>query len=125
MKTAADLSGFVNVHGQPIFNNGGASFKRKPRPKSTAGPQPADASPHGKHLGWQAVGFSPEQTEAARRLHAAKSKDPFDEVAWMNGAMPKPARTQPYSNPSSARQCAAMLERAGWKRVDVIEVIKK
>lgn len=126
MKGAANLAGFVNIHGQPIFNDGGASFKRKARPKSAApAVNPADASPQGKHLGWQAVGFSPAHIEAGKRLHAAKSNDPFDEVAWMNGTTPKGARTLPYSNPSSARQCAAMLERAGWKRVTVIEVIKK
>ena len=79
----------------------------------------------GKHLGWQAEGFSPEQLEAARQAHAAKSKDDFNEAAFMNGATPSRPVTKPYSNPSSARQCAALLEKAGWKRVTVTEVIKK
>jgi hypothetical protein len=126
MSRAVNLTGFVNVHGQPIVNDGGASFKRRPKPKAAAlDIQPADATPQGKHLGWQALGFSPSQINAARGAHDAKSKEPFDETAWMNGAMPKPARTQPYSSPTSARQCAALLEKAGWKRVTVTEVIKK
>jgi len=77
-------------------------------------------SPSGKHLGWKAVGFSPSQLRAAEAGHTAGA---FNADAWMNGA--KPESTRPYSTPSSARQCAAMLEQAGWKRVTVIEDIKK
>lgn len=120
MGKAVNLAGFVNVFGQPIVMNDGASFKRRARPKPTA--TTADES---KHLGWQATGFSPAQVQAAERAHEAKSSEPFDAAAWMNGATPKAARSQPYATPSSANECAALLTKAGWLRVVVTEVIKK
>jgi len=116
---AVDLSGYVNLHGQPVTRT--ASHVRRTRPKQAAVQMPADASPAGKHMGWHAVGFSPEQIAKAR----AEKGVEFDEVAYMNAAQPKRARPTPYSVASSAQQCAEMLARAGWKRVAVVEVIKK
>lgn len=114
-----DLSGYVNVHGRPITLT--ESHIRRAMPKRAAAQLPADASPTGKHMGWHAVGFSSEQLTKAR---AAKGAE-FDEVAYMNAAQPERARPTPYSVASSAQQCAEMLARAGWKRVAVVEVIKK
>lgn len=122
-KAAINLTGFVNIHGQPLVADGGPSFKRRAPPKAAPRAVQPDASPSGKHMGWAATGFSPDQLRAARIEHERLGKD-FNEEAYMNGAQPKKARPQPYSVPSAAQQCADMLLKAGWKRVRVVEVVR-
>lgn len=34
----------------------------------------------------------------------------------------KPVRSRPYGIPDAAKQCAEMAEKAGWLRVQVVEL---
>lgn len=107
---------FVNIHGSPVST---APVKQAKRPKRE--------KPDSWHGGWRVVGIPPGALEAAREEFIAKqreSKAPkdWDEGNWLMNAKPKPVRSKPYSIPDAAKQCAEMAEKAGWLRVQVIEL---
>ncbi len=115
---------YVNAYGEPISIGSRQSHIAKPKPKAAA--KTVDDK---KHMGWAVTGYSPEQLANAKTEHekaqAGNDKLPdWDEAIYMNGHRPQKARSKPYTIPDSANQCAEMLKRAGWVRVQVEEVIR-
>lgn len=113
---------FINIHGQAISIGSRTSHVPPPRSKRNA-----DAEK--RHMGWAVTGFSPEHLAEAKRVHEEAQKDdetlkPWDEAAYMNGHRPQKARSKPYLIPGAAGECAEMLKRAGWVRVQVEELIR-
>jgi hypothetical protein len=109
---------FVNINGDPVSMNLGA-VPKKPR-----------AEKGSYHNGWRVVGIPPGSLEEARRDHEAtnrlaKSPKPWDEGNWLMNCKKKPVRAKPYEIPEAASQCKAMAEKAGWLRVEVVEVKKE
>jgi hypothetical protein len=117
---------YVNAYGQPISIGSRESHVAKKTSKAKV-----DTEKH--HMGWSVTGFSPEQLDKAKEEHEAAMRmpdaikrglQPWDEAVYMNGHRPQKARSKPYSIPESAAQCADMLKAAGWKRVQVAELIR-
>lgn len=119
---------FVNLHGAPV-NVADAPKKKRVARAPSAGEV--------EFKGWHVVGFSPmhlaeaerrhkQEIEAARRHNAEKQTmvpvpPPWDVNNYMSNAKPKRARPKPYETPEGAQACAALLERAGWLRVQLVE----
>jgi hypothetical protein len=89
--------------------------------------------PKSFHNGWRVVGIPPGTLEDARSEHAkavkaagtmpgAKLPKEWDEGNWLMNAKRRPVRSKPYEIPEAAEQCKEMAERAGWLRVEVVEL---
>lgn len=113
---------YVNIHGQPITH-----LKRVTRPRQSASDAP-------RHMGWRAVGFSPEQILKAREDHeraanaaeAAGSRGlaPFDEDRYMRTSKPQAIRSKPYSLLDAAEIACQLATKAGWRNCRPEEVIR-
>lgn len=113
---------FVNIHGETVSLERLAADKPK-RPKK--------AQPESYHNGWRAQGIPPGALEEARKTAAAQAsyermqgKQPkeWDEQHWLVNAKRKPVRSKPYEVPQAAYECKALAEKAGWLRVEVVEL---
>lgn len=117
---------FVNIHGTPI----GAAFLNAPAPKRKPKEQPESF-----HNGWRVQGIPPGALEEARAEHARATKaaqvnltkppKEWDEANWLMNAKRKAVRSKPYEVVGAARECAALAEKAGWLRVEIIELKKE
>ncbi|WOB06534.1 hypothetical protein [Piscinibacter gummiphilus] len=107
---------FVNIHGQPIAAGslGGGHVAAKK----------SKATPDSYHKGWKVVGFSPEQLAEARAKYVSTDGKPFDEVTFMRTNKPVRASKKPYVIHDAAELFKAMLERQGWKVVQVVPIAK-
>ena len=103
------MSGYVNYRGEEI---GLISHPVAPKVK----PAPAPF-----HKGWRVQGIPPEALAAAR--DACKHNGlKWDRDAWLMNAKAKPVRSKPYSLHTAANECAELAKKAGWLRVEVVEV---
>lgn len=112
---------YVNASGQPI------SIGERPSHIPVKKSRPARTEK--EHMGFQAFGFGPEHIADAKAAHDAKRLDDdslgdFEPNAWMNGAKKKPGQKKPFATPEAAGLLADMLKRAGWVRVEVLELIR-
>lgn len=116
---------FVNIHGHRVVTEptDPAAPKRKAKPEAES-----------FHKGFKVQGIPPGALEDARAEHArlallaresGKAAKDWDEGNWLMNAKRKPVRSKPYEIESSARQCAELAERAGWLRVEVVEIKKE
>lgn len=118
------LTNFVNINGDPI------TFISEERVK-----HPKKEQPEEFHNGWRAQGIPPGALEAARdwhrnevkyaQLHNTKMPKDWDEQHWLMTARRKPVRSKPYEVPEAAQECKALAEKAGWLRVEVLELKKE
>lgn len=116
---------FVNVNGNP-WNPSAASTVAKKRAKKD------EESFHG---GWRVTGIPPgameEAQEGNRRLASmarnsgGKPIPDFDQEKWLAKAKRKAVRAKPYSLPQAAAECMALAVKAGWLRVEVVEIKKE
>lgn len=126
---------FVNHLGEEIslINHGTPA-----RPKK-------DPSPTEFHKGWRVDGIPPGALEEAELDHPRRAAEiahwnercvkdkslkprpvgPWDPEKWLRDAKRRPVRGKPYEIESAARECAALAERAGWLRVEVVELKKE
>lgn len=114
---------FVNIHGDPVALNY-QPIKRKTKDQ-----------PESYHNGWKVQGIPPGALEAARAQHAAdvryaqatgaKMPKEWDEGNWLMNAKRRPVRGKPYELEQAARQCAELAEKAGWLRVELVEMKKE
>lgn len=113
---------YVNANGEPISI--GSRQSHIPVKKARA------VRTEKQHMGFQAVGFGPEHIAAAKAKHEEKQRDSeenlgdFSADAWMNGAKKQNGQKKPFATPEAAGQLAEMLKRAGWARVEVLELIR-
>jgi hypothetical protein len=109
----------VNIHGSRVSTTPVKTAKRPKREK-----------PESYHNGWRVVGIPPGTLEAARAEFIAKQREAkapkdWDEGNWLMNAKPKPVRSKPYEIPQAAQECAELAVRAGWLRVEVVELKKE
>ena len=114
---------YVNYLGQKI------SLAYQGTAKKVKREQPAEY-----HNGWRVQGIPPGVLEEARSEHSKLVKaaqlqgtrmpKEWDDEAWLMNAKRKPVRGKPYEIPEAARQCKEMAERAGWLRVEIVELKK-
>lgn len=78
----------------------------------------------GSHNGWRVRGIPPGALEEARR-DAKRNERVFDEEHWLMNAKRVPVRSKPYGIPAAAQECKALAEKAGWLRVEVVELKKE
>jgi hypothetical protein len=123
--SAAQLR-FVNASGQPLDI---ASLIAQ-QPKKT---RPSNADTESRHFGFAVTGFSPQQIASAQAAHAARRElspdlGAFSPDEWMNGGKgggrPSKAAHKPFATPAGAELCADMVRKAGWLRVQIVEVIR-
>lgn len=119
---------FVNIHGATVSV---APFKQVARPRS--------AGPEQFHKGWRVIGIPPGAFESAK---ADRQREIADMLRW-NERYPanakkvpaeltyeafctvfkgKPVRNKPYEVIDAARVCKELAERAGWDRVELVEI---
>lgn len=91
---------FVNIHGQEVTTQ---AEKIKQPPK--------EVKPH--HKGWRVMGIPPSD-EAAKATPEE-----------LNAMKLKPVRSKPYVLPQAAQEAAPLAERYGWRRVSVVDEVKK
>ncbi len=112
---------FVNYLGQAV------STAPVAKPKSKT----VDLDPY--HKGWRVVGVPPGAVEEAEQEHKKKSQKAraagkaildFNPLEWLQKAKRKSVRSKPYSIHEAAATCAELAEKAGWERVEVLEVSK-
>lgn len=78
-------------------------------------------------FGWAVKGIPPGALESAKADHAYllqfpnSDKEPWNEQAWLNKAKRVNAH-KPFSIPEAAQQYKELAEKAGWLRVQVIEL---
>ena len=114
---------FVNIHGKPLDI---ASLATKKVGKVAA---PKES----QHKGFQAVGYSPEQTEEAKRRHKADSEfevqhgrpplQPFSIDSYTRFSKPKKIE-KPKATHEAAYLVCQIAERAGWAKTSVVELKK-
>lgn len=116
---------FVNVFGEAVSIERLAAAKPK-RPKK----EQAESY----HNGWRVQGIPPGALEDAYKGHLAqaamlraggKEAKEWSEEHWLMNAKRKPVRSKPYEVPQAAQECKAMAEKAGWLRVEVVELKKE
>lgn len=116
---------FVNVLGDVISKETLKPVKKVRKPGRE---RPAEY-----HNGWRVQGIPPGVLEEARATYKRESdfarqqgKQPKDwnEENWLMNAKRKPVRSKPYEVPQAAEECKAMAEKAGWLRVEVVELKK-
>lgn len=100
---------YVNVNGTTILLEDIETVKRPP--KEMKGP---------RHLGWAAIGVSPERVKQEQNEMKALKKA-FDLEAFLRKATPKPIRSKPYNHPDSAAVACTIARKAGWLNCHVIE----
>jgi hypothetical protein len=108
---------FVNVNGD----------QWRPRPNTNPPKKTRKVEKTSFHKGWKVVGLPPGAEEQAEAEHAAKQvgkREPkaFDRQHWLMNARAKPVRAKPYELHESATLCADMARKAGWLRVEVVEL---
>lgn len=117
---------YVNFMGEPVAINPGKHAKAK-----TTKAQKASF-----HKGWRVQGIPPGALEEAREGHARAVKaaqtqagvrmpKEWDEGHWLMNAKRKAVRSKPYEVPEAAQQCKELAEKAGWLRVEVVELKKE
>lgn len=115
---------FVNIHGETLPD----PVARQKCAKSAPKPKPEEKS---YHKGWRVVGIPPGELELARSeaqrlartaIENGRAAKEFDEANWLQNHRGKPVRNKPYEIKSSADECAALAEKAGWLRVRVEEI---
>jgi hypothetical protein len=126
---------FVNFRGERVST---AATQKPYRPKK------AEATEF--HKGWLVQGIPPGALEQAEHDHprliadaiawneriqkekglgkARQVPGPWDADVWLNAAKRVPVRRKPYEVPDAAQQCKVLAEKAGWLRVEVIEIKK-
>jgi len=136
MNTAKQPLRFVNIHGERVSTEPLKQAKRAAR-----------AQPESYHNGWRVVGIPPGALEEAERQHPitvaeirswnervanekglGKAKPvpgPWDAERWLSDAKKRPVRSKPYEIPEAAKLCAEMASKAGWLRVEVVELKKE
>ena len=109
---------FVNYMGQTV-STVGEKVKRATK-----------AEPNKWHKGWLVEGLPPGSEEKAAAEHEAKQRilekqgkatAVFDRAFWIMSAKAKAVRAKPYEVEEAAKDCAALVEKAGWLRVRIIE----
>ena len=109
---------YVNYRGEEI---GLIDHGRAPKPKK-------DEQPY--HNGWRVQGIPPGALEEAKEKHqrearlmrdGGKEVKDFDQELWLMNAKRKPLR-KPYELEAAARECKALAEKAGWLRVEIVEL---
>lgn len=116
---------FVNLHGDVLPDPVALKQYKKATPRQ----KQEDKS---FHKGWKVIGIPPGALEAARDDNrrvaemaakaGGKEIKQFDEANWLQNHRGKAVRSKPYELESSAKECAAMAERAGWLRVRIEEI---
>lgn len=85
------------------------------------------------HKGWRVVGLPPGALEEAEKEHKKKIFEArsmgkeildFNPIEWAHKARRKAVRSKPYALFEAADQCKGMAEKAGWSKVEIIEVSK-
>ena len=114
---------FVNIHGKPLDI---ASLTTEKVGKAAA---PKES----QHKGFQAVGYSPEQIEEAKRKHKADSDfevqhgrpplQPFSIDSYTRSSRPKKIE-KPKATHEAAYLACQIAERAGWIKTSVVELKK-
>ena len=56
--------------------------------------------------------------------HAHRRDKRWDEAAWLMKQKQRPVRAKPYSMHASACECAELARKAGWQRVEIVEIKK-
>lgn len=115
------------------FNGEALSIERlvsvAPKRKKTKRGEP----PKEYHNGWRVLGIPPGaleaaheqfQSEAASLCEQGKESKDWNQEHWLMNAKRKAVRSKPYEVPQAAQECKAMAERAGWLRVEVVELKK-
>ena len=98
------------------------------------------------HKGWVVVGHKPGECEAARRERESQLREwasmtddarkkaikdglrepkPWDEDQWRLRAKKHFGRSRPFEIPAAADDMSALLRRAGWEDVEIIEQAKR
>lgn len=115
---------FVNVNGDVLPDPVALKQHQKAAPR----PKPEEKS---FHKGWRVMGIPPGAMEEARaealRLGRIEEQNgrvakEFDEQNWIQNHRGKAVRSKPYEIESSAMECAALAEKAGWLRVRIEEI---
>lgn len=104
------MSGFMTISGRPWAAKAGLKKAK------IANEEP-------KHFGWRVVGFSPDMIESGEAYAKAQKKE-FIFEKWAKVTKKKAAREKPYEILAAARQCAMLMERAGWVSVEIVEVTR-
>jgi hypothetical protein len=117
------VTGFVNIHGQPVREIARATTPTERRPQRDS-----------YHDGFAVVGIPPGKLEEAQRLHESLRRramhecrglpPEWDAEAWIRTAKTRRVRTKPYELHSAAMQCAELAVKAGWLGVEVRELKK-
>lgn len=96
--------------------------------------KPKREQPSSYHNGWRVQGIPPGALEEARKTHEAEAefhrsqgREPklWDEANWLMNTKRKPVRGKPYEVPQAAQDCKALAEKAGWLRVEIVEMKKE
>lgn len=114
---------YVNIHGQPI-----SSLTKTTRPRS-------GGAKDIRHMGWRAVGFSPQQLEQAEIEHekasqraaaaGARGLFPFNRDQYMRSGKPAAIRSKPYDLREAADIACRLAEREGWVGCRVEEIVRR
>lgn len=114
---------YVNINGAAI--DFGKPAKRVVKRKA--------ATREAEHRGFLAVGFSPQQFEAARKAHEAAREEarktgarempPFSVVEFMRKSKPLKI-SKPFGVAEAAEECCRLAERAGWIGCTAVASIK-
>lgn len=106
---------YVNYAGQPVSLD--SSLHARPKVTREA---------ESFHKGWRVVGIPPGAMEEAERQHNDASKagisKPWSEEAWLRKFKKVAVRSKPYEVLGAADTCKALAEKAGWARLELIEV---
>jgi len=123
-------SGYVNLHGSPVFVPSLIDIIGQKRKTSRADQDPEYRA---RLIGYAVTGFSPEFVQRLRNWHTAKQAAlakqgketaPFNLDLALGSERPKRARQKPYELKEAAIECAALMRKAGWVPVAVREVKK-
>jgi hypothetical protein len=119
------MNGYANFRGEAVSLD--PELHAKPKVKRERG--------EGYHNGWRVQGIPPGALQEARdenaRLAALNEKaggkplPPFNDENWLMNAKRKPVRGKPFAIPQAAQECKALAAKAGWLRVEVVELKKE
>lgn len=122
---------FVNCFGQPISAQS-IRMQEEQAEAVAKSRQHKSRLPATYHSGWKVVGVPPQALEQAQQdfEQAQKGKPDsaakmFDRDSWLNAARGRAISKRPYAVPAAAQECAELARKAGWLRVQVIEVAQQ
>lgn len=123
---------FVNIHGQYVDTNKRVKIKRETKLSEPS------------HNGWRVIGIPGGALEEAEKAHPKLIADaigfnearkigerampvpgPWDADKWLRAQKGKPIRSRPFSISEAAQEMKALSEKAGWLRVEIVELKKE